>query len=369
LLHSKDRFFGSIIVVAYQPDVFSFEPIEAPGSSGMPYERATKNLGVLTLDGGRYLALDGQHRLLALREIVTGEMFKGAIPANGVSDDDICVFFVRHESLEKTRRIFNKVNRHARPTSPSDNIITSEDDGYAIVARWLVEQDPPLGLTEPQPPLALFDVHGEPLVEWRRTTLKQYDTKLTTLSAVYQTVAVVCSANGVHRFDEKHLVNRPSNSELERAYSWSADWWACVLDGIDSFRSAVRQPWRIPDVRQYQSKFGLLFRPVGQIALFHGLAGSTALGLSLKEAVKRCGEVNWRPSSDTWLDVMVRANGHMMVSDQAVRLAGRLITYMIAGRKMNAGAIDRLNLDHAVARGWTSHTPGRRPGLPKRVDE
>src|SRR5690606_8270280 len=131
-------------------------------------------MGFLTIDGGRLVALDGQHRLVALREIVAGRVEAEGEYRDAIADDELCVVFVQHESLEKTRRIFNKVNRHARPTTPTDNIITSEDDGYAIVARWLVENDPPLGLEEPAPPLALFDKSGEPLVEWRSTNLPQY---------------------------------------------------------------------------------------------------------------------------------------------------------------------------------------------------
>ena len=42
---------------------------------------------------------------------------------------------IEHEVNMKTRRVFNVVNRYAKQISRGDQIITSEDDGYAIVAR------------------------------------------------------------------------------------------------------------------------------------------------------------------------------------------------------------------------------------------
>ena len=101
-------------------------------------------MGFLTIEGGSLVVLDGQHRLAALRGVTTaGPDLKGEF-VDAVADDELSVLFIPHESFEKTRRIFNKVNRYAKPTSPTDNIITSEDDGSAIVTRWLVEEEPPL---------------------------------------------------------------------------------------------------------------------------------------------------------------------------------------------------------------------------------
>ena len=124
------------------------------------------------------------------------------------------MLFIPHESFEKTRRIFNKVNRYAKPTSPTDNIITSEDDGSAIVTRWLVEAEPPLECSRPKPPLNAFDSAGEPIVEWRQQTLRPDARKFTTLSALYQMTQIILSADGITGFDEKHMVNRPTDRQL-----------------------------------------------------------------------------------------------------------------------------------------------------------
>src|SRR3954454_20395234 len=185
LVRTKDRFFNAFIVLVFEPDNFEFEPlIDKAPKLPAAYRQSAEQMGFLTIDGGSLVVLDGQHRLAALRGVTTaGPELKGEF-VDAVADDALSVLFIPHESFEKTRRIFNKVNRYAKPTSPTDNIITSEDDGSAIVTRWLVEPETPLGLQKPVPPLSQLD-GLEPVVEWRHQTLRPADRKFTTLSALY----------------------------------------------------------------------------------------------------------------------------------------------------------------------------------------
>src|SRR3954447_5310980 len=174
LVRTKDRFFNALIVLVFEPNNFEFESLidKAPGLP-RAYKQAAEQMGFLTIEGGSLVVLDGQHRLAALRGVTTaGPELTGEF-VDEVAEDELSVLFIPHESLEKTRRIFNKVNRYAKPTSPTDNIITSEDDGYAIVTRWLTEESPPLGLSAPLPPLALATQDDEPLIEWRSAQLGQ----------------------------------------------------------------------------------------------------------------------------------------------------------------------------------------------------
>jgi len=309
-------------------------------------------MGFLTVHGGTYIALDGQHRLVALREILNGSVDASPAESAAVASDEVCVVFVRHESLEKTRRIFNKVNRHARPTTPTDNIITSEDDGYAIVARWLVEQEPPLNLTSPAPPLALFHPVGEPIGEWRPTNLDQFTAKLTTLQGLYQTIEAICETHGLARLDEKHRVNRPDDQELEQAYTWSASWWSAVLAGIDAYKTAIAWPASIRGLRQYREPWSLLFRPAAQVALFRGLGILVRNGPDLADAIKKANGLDWSAAADIWTDIIVRSNGKMINTQQAIILTGRLIAGLAAPDLLTPQQADRLSRDCARARGW-----------------
>ena len=61
------------------------------------------------------------------------------------------------------------------------------------------------------PPLNAFDSSGEPIVEWRQQTLRPDARKFTTLSALYQMTQIILGADGITGFDEKHMVNRPTD--------------------------------------------------------------------------------------------------------------------------------------------------------------
>ena len=75
LTNSADRFFGSIIVLVYKPKEFEFESLQTlkHGNFSGVYNGLNSSLGALTIQGGKLFALDGQHRLHALRTVISGD--------------------------------------------------------------------------------------------------------------------------------------------------------------------------------------------------------------------------------------------------------------------------------------------------------
>lgn len=352
LIRTKDRFFNSLIVLVFGPEIFEFESLsERVESLPGAYKGAAEQMGFLTIEGGSLVVLDGQHRLAALRGVTTAGPELAGDYLDAVADDELSVLFIPHESFEKTRRIFNKVNRYAKPTSPTDNIITSEDDGSAIVTRWLVEDAPPVGLLGPQPPLNAIDNSGEPIVEWRQQSLRPEARKFTTLSALYQMTQSILSADGIIGFDEKHMVNRPTDTELARAYTFVANWWHTVIAHFTPYRRAINRPSIVPDLRDFRAEYSLLFRPIGQVAFMNALVGAVRLGRNLDEALEIAEDQGWSASDPLFTDTVVYANGHMATSDFAIRLAGRLGTYLLAGDLMTDSEIERLQADLQEAKG------------------
>jgi len=352
LVRTKDRFFNSLIVLVFEPEVFEFESLTSTVSS-LPraYAGPANQMGFLTIEGGRFVVLDGQHRLGALRGVLTAGPGLTGEYLDAVAEDELSILFIPHESFEKTRRIFNKVNRYAKPTSPTDNIITSEDDGSAIVTRWLVEEKPPLGLAGPQPPLNASDGAGEPIVEWRQQTLKPEARKFTTLSALYQMTNIALQADGVTGFDEKHMVNRPSDEQLTRAYTFVAGWWNAVLRDFTPYRRAISRPSLLPELRSFRAEYSLLFRPIGQIAFTHALVGAVRLGRSLEDALEIAEDQRWSAADPLFTSTVVYANGQMSTSEHSIKLAGRLGTYLIASDLMDEADIDKLEVDLVEAKG------------------
>lgn len=149
LARHDDRFFGSIVVAAlggepqWHPVSLEDDPqFRILGSD----KRLMEAFGVLTFDGTeKYYALDGQHRLAAIRALLDHETEHQ--PPASFRDEEVSVLIVTPRQLEDTdefivryRRLFGHLNRYAKPMSQYDNIIMDEDDAIAIVTRRLVSQ-------------------------------------------------------------------------------------------------------------------------------------------------------------------------------------------------------------------------------------
>jgi DNA sulfur modification protein DndB len=137
LMKSEHRFLGALLVAAWggAPQYMSVSMDDPDGVlSGID-----KQFGVLTFDGTQqYFALDGQHRLKAIKE---------ALKSNPeIGQEDICVIMVSHYDTEegkvRTRRLFTNINRNAKATTGAENIVLDEDDGPAIVTRRLITEHP-----------------------------------------------------------------------------------------------------------------------------------------------------------------------------------------------------------------------------------
>lgn len=97
-------------------------------------------IGVLRFDGTeQYYALDGQHRLAAMKLEVERDPTRYA-------NDQVSMIVVCHPrddaGMIRARRLFTTVNRYAKKTSSSLNDVMDEDNGVAIVTRRLIRTHP-----------------------------------------------------------------------------------------------------------------------------------------------------------------------------------------------------------------------------------
>lgn len=116
-------------------------------------------------------------------------------------DEELSIILVEHTDTAKIRKIFNKINKYAKQTSRSDNIITSDDDTFAVIARRLFREDGPLA-----------PINGIDLVNWKSNTLSKRSKNLTTLSALYTIAETILKGK---KFSSKIL---PDSTALEEAY-------------------------------------------------------------------------------------------------------------------------------------------------------
>ena len=326
IANSQDRFFGSIIVLVYKGKL-EFESITS-FISKLPaaYRSGSESMGFITIDGVTLVVLDGQHRLLALSAVHLGDVTGPA--ASTVANDDVCVIFVEHEDLLKTRRIFNVVNRYAKQTGRGDNIITSEDDGYAIVARSLLADDHVFGRRKVGAELKDF-------VEWRSNTLGKRSLPFTTISAVYESVKLILSHNGVPGLKDQ----RPSNEDLEIYENHARAFYESLMERVQAYAAAGQDMTRMPDFRTDDQPTALLFKPAGQIAVVDALFRIVKeTDLPLETAIDRLNDIpDWSMVNPVWRDIIVKGSGTIDAGPDARRRMSALLAYLIAADRMDAG--------------------------------
>ena len=298
-----DRFFGSIIVLL--DGNVEFESIERIQTVGGVYALQVEKMGFLTIRDGNWIALDGQHRLVALRELITGNYEGSQLP--GIMNDDVAVIFVQQESTEKTRRIFNKVNRYARATSRSDNLVLSEDDGYAIISRRLfMSEDGPLFPRKNR---------REDFVNWKNSTLSGRSLQFTTISALSLIVRDVCESNGL-LLDEKTLGGvAPSEEETTQGFELSSQWIEAAFDAFRIFSDVRENPALLPDARSPEKLFSLILRPAGQIALFRAARlAREQIGTSFNigDFMRAASKMNWSVEAQVWENILVQGRSRIL---------------------------------------------------------
>lgn len=151
LIRQPDRFFSSIVVAALGGNP-KWYPITMEDDERFQLfredTRLSETFGVLSFDGKQdYFALDGQHRLAAIKALVDPNSDVSPDAPSGFKDEEISVIVVvpreaeeHNEFLTRYRRLFGNLNRYAKPMDAVTNIIMDEDDAFAIVTRRLITE-------------------------------------------------------------------------------------------------------------------------------------------------------------------------------------------------------------------------------------
>ena len=333
-----DRFFGSVIILL--DGNVTFEKLTDFGLS-VPnaYASALSKMGFLTIDDTNFTALDGQHRLVALREIFEGK-YRGEVQPN-IANDDLSVIFIQNQDIQKTRRIFNKVNRYARSTSRSDNLILSEDDGYAIICRRLFsDPDGQWFARDPRAAQQRSDKEMRGIVNWKNNTLSGRSVQLTTISALSLMVKDICEANNID-LDEKTLGGvAPEKHLINDGYVACQRWFAAMFSAFPLLDEARHSVTVIPDYRENGRPYSFIFRPAGQISLFRAARrAKEMLGakFDIEQFMVWANRLDWNVEAPIWRDIIVVGGQRILAKQNTYEDAALMILWLVFGRSPALG--------------------------------
>lgn len=321
LAEDKDRFIGAFIVAIHNHENVEFQSLDDAGlkaPKAVPSSLMSQ-IGLLYLSGDEVLVpLDGQHRLAALKFAIEGKDNTGKeLPFSNnteLSQDSCTVILIRNDR-DKARKIFNKVNRYAKPTSKADNLITADDDYIAMISRESI----------------VGKYIDSRLVNSVSNTVPKSSEYFTTLATIYEISLLVEES----RINKKPDVSKlPPATDFKLSQSFLEDFWKEFLK-IEVFEAALVDPSHTSDNKRVDLRQqNLLMRPIIQKALASAIIALTTVDYSdgsrraVSDIVHQINSVDWSPEAELWQGIAMIGD-KVITGNSAMNFASRVFAYLL----------------------------------------
>lgn len=375
LLRTKKRFFNSIVVLL-DPKLCQFKSLdEYPVKVGSEFKPVSKlvdfdyqdkaaTIGFLSIkDTGHMLILDGQHRMLALRAVLTKREELEKVLAkqedsyenylnHGVFEDDISVIFVNLENKKDQRKVFGDINTYAKTVSQKERIFISEDNGYYKITQDFVSNNP-------------FRDDFVNFVNLKGTSLPDRSTKLTTGKHINEMVEYISIEAG-YKFPKQGL---PSENDLDTAKKLCRDFLTSFFTKIKAYNLAFEDMASIPVLREHSNhnKYALLFKPMPQVSLLqavHYMKEHTDMD---EDAIYRSiNKIDWSIDKGSQWEGIVMTNDQTILTGKAVQDRLRdLIIYFVLGESKFKNLENGDERYDELLNKWQSSTKSKENKLPQ----
>ena len=326
LKRQQDRFFSSIVVAALEGNPM-FYPITITEDPQFLIfhddQRLNEAFGVLKFDGTqKYYALDGQHRLSAIKTLLdrNNPLSDGA-PEDFENDEFSVIVIVprladsNEDFMQKYRLLLSNLNRYAKPTDQATNIIMDEDDTFAILTRRLVTDHD------------FFKSAGK---QWdsrriktrRGKNLNNKDPYFTSLETLYEINIELLSSGqrmpkgwgeiseeGVDLKTFKRF--RPSEEYIDNLYAELSMYWDALLAELPILHNdpPKMRIHELTDTENENETDHLLFWPIGQQMLAEIVRALLDKRLpdpenptpdAVQEALRGLSQLEWRLHQAPW---------------------------------------------------------------------
>lgn len=372
------RFFSSIVVAAqggrptfYGVDIAEDERFVMFADD----QRLSSSFGVLKFDGTQnYYALDGQHRLAAIKTLLDpkDELSEGAPDSFSADEISVLVIVPKQEESERDfmqryRRLFSNLNRYAKPMDQATNIIMDEDDSFAILTRRLITEH------------EFFKSAGRQKDSRKIKTdkgknLKSGDSFFTSIETLYELNRTLLTTrardndgwfSGEDVEQEDFTRFRPDDEILEKLYLELSAYWDALVAALPVLRedpAKMRVHSLADDELGGEEHDNLLFWPIGmemvvRVArdlLDDELPNPTSPTTAECTAVlTRLSAVDWEMHRPPWRNFLLTGTGdgswRMRTDDrkEATRIARRILMYIL-GQDLDPIDLEGLKTEWSV---------------------
>jgi DNA sulfur modification protein DndB len=356
LQRQPDRFFNSIVIASIGGNPKWF-PISVEDNPALALVADDENLmgsfGILRFDGNEnYFALDGQHRLNAIKSLLdsSNELYRNK-PEGFEKEEQSVVLVVPSEAetpeafKERFRRLFGHLNRYAKPMDKATSIIMDEDDAIAIATRRLFSDHEFFSVVGPQKDSLRIDTNAGSNITNPNAP------HLTKLEVLYEMNTILLSSSrrelqgwfGTNESTADFIRFRPEEQVLDDIYNELSIYWDAILKVLPVLRSdasKMRNHNLIGAEETRDEQDNLLFWPLGQIALARVIRALLDLNESQPtdfdsavSALAPLKRISWDLTASPWVNFILvpndRGTGWKMRSEDRAKvqlLAVSLIT-------------------------------------------
>ena len=358
LQKQPDRFFNSVVIAAEggDPKWFPVKMTDDPALALLQGSPLLENaFGVLRFDGTeKYYALDGQHRLKAIRELTEPDSPSYMNRPEGFENEEISVVLVvpgdaegTKEFRQRFRRLFGHLNRYAKPMDLATTIIMDEDDSFAIVTRQLFEDHEFFQTVGPHKNSIVVDTT-------KGSNMNANQVHFTKIEVLYAVNEILLNSKERQNlgFDDagskarEFKRYRPSDDGvIDELYSELSIYWTAILNVLPEIRSEavkMRNHSVIGAADKGDDRDHVLFWPIGQEifakvvrALFdqEGISGASTLQ-HCEKALEPLKKVKWDMELFPWRNFVIvpREDKWVIRSEdrtEVIRLSVALLAYYL----------------------------------------
>lgn len=355
LARRQDRFFSSIVVAAMEGEP-TWYPVEMdPKVVPAIFANSTslrESFGVLSFgDDPKYYALDGQHRIAAIKLLCRGEA--GEDPPPDFENDLLSVIVVLREEhdvpegewMRRYRRLFSSLNRYAKPTDRDTNIIMDEDDLFAVLTRRMITDHKFFQAPGREKESFKVQTKGKNL----KTGVSHFTT-LQTFYAINEELLRTRERTWKGWFSNGEKINkqvRPDEKDIDSFYEELAKYWDAILEAIPELHlDPLTMRYHDIDEPSDESQDHLLFWPIGQ-ELFAKLVRNilddkfpednhAASVEEMAQALKPLAQIPWELHNPPWRHILLvrtsSGNSWRMRSEDrksAIEIARRILRWLV----------------------------------------
>tara|TARA_B110000008_G_scaffold78460_1_gene80053 strand:+ start:975 stop:2339 length:1365 start_codon:yes stop_codon:yes gene_type:complete len=349
LIRSQKRFFNSIVVLLDEKacDFKSLDKFPVNDPNGKPttasklllpaYQNKAEQIGFLEINESKsMLILDGQHRMLALKKVMTQqnelrEQFKknnedfDQYKNHRVENDDISVIFLKVPDLNEMRKIFEDLNTYAKRQSKDVEIFGSESNPWYKICQWFCGKD--------KVNKKITENFLKDFVQKKGTSLGERNLKLTTaahLVSIIKFLTLPMKFKAQMQLDsisqKMDVASKLCISELNEFFE-KVGIFHKILSGKDNSI--------IPDLRDPSNKDALLLKPMPQVALFKAiyfLKNNSDMDVdSIYRAANKI-DYSYDQLDNQWKNLVIASGGNILTSGKVESLLSDMLVYFIAGK-------------------------------------